>query len=230
MVIGGIGGLLIAAAMAKPRLGGFIVGALLGIFGWLLIVVWKVDAKRARSDARPATNASAAPPLRMPPATAEKTCPRCAETVKAAAKMCRFCQYEFGPDETIPTETFAGYCDQCGAKIPTQTRFCAECGSRAPASEVGEPSAPRPHSTNISGQVTPAQVPDYRVFQSARTAEVVTKDSAPLLNEARMSARSLGRISPGVSIALLGETTDYYFVEVAGQLRGWLPKSSVRVP
>lgn len=28
-------------------------------------------------------------------AAAEKPCPRCAETVKAAATMCRFCNYEF---------------------------------------------------------------------------------------------------------------------------------------
>jgi hypothetical protein len=27
-----------------------------------------------------------------------KTCPQCAETVKAAAKICRFCRYEFPPE------------------------------------------------------------------------------------------------------------------------------------
>ncbi|BAE49267.1 hypothetical protein amb0463 [Paramagnetospirillum magneticum AMB-1] len=33
-----------------------------------------------------------------------KTCPRCAETIKAAARVCRFCQYEFSEEELRETE------------------------------------------------------------------------------------------------------------------------------
>jgi Uncharacterised protein family UPF0547 len=40
------------------------------------------------------------PPLARPGGTI-KTCPQCAETVKAAAKVCRFCRYEF-PSEASP--------------------------------------------------------------------------------------------------------------------------------
>ena len=31
-----------------------------------------------------------------------KICPQCAETVKAAAKICRFCRYEFGEEDEVP--------------------------------------------------------------------------------------------------------------------------------
>src|SRR5450756_2794928 len=36
-----------------------------------------------------------------------KVCPQCAEEVKAAALICRFCRYEFGPlpDEPAPSAT-----------------------------------------------------------------------------------------------------------------------------
>ena len=41
---------------------------------------------------------------RQPEATVEeKVCPRCAEKVKAAALVCRFCGHKFAPAEVLPS-------------------------------------------------------------------------------------------------------------------------------
>lgn len=51
--------------------------------GWVVALVWAVSAPTSGSE----QSESALP--------ATKRCPECAEEVQAAAKICRFCRYEF---------------------------------------------------------------------------------------------------------------------------------------
>lgn len=52
-------------------------------------------AAEAKAPAAAAIDESAAEPV--------KSCPQCAETVKAAAKICRYCRYEFPEPQQVAT-------------------------------------------------------------------------------------------------------------------------------
>lgn len=81
--------------------GGAIGGAIAGVVMFVLSLRKKEDTTGtpARSVAIPSGARTSAPPeiMRPPTGAQEKKCPDCGELVKAEARICRFCRYEFRP-------------------------------------------------------------------------------------------------------------------------------------
>ncbi len=87
------------------------------------------------------------------PADDTKQCPFCAETIKAAATVCRFCGRELAPAVSLPhaeKTRGGGYlCSACNRGFPEPRTQCPKCGVRfgEPLSETNmsrPPSGPPP--------------------------------------------------------------------------------------
>jgi hypothetical protein len=69
--------------------------------GWFFVCLLLTPLAILVLLALPTLKPTEAQPVRLVEGSSEptKVCPQCAETVKAAAKICRFCRYEFPPED-----------------------------------------------------------------------------------------------------------------------------------
>jgi hypothetical protein len=98
-VSGGIGA---AIGASKGRAGlGFALGAFLGFIGWIIIAVMEPSPQERLRRTQEFARAVHGSPgdTSGGPGAGERACPWCAETVKTAALLCRFCGRDLPPWE-----------------------------------------------------------------------------------------------------------------------------------
>lgn len=81
----------------------FLLNLLLGwtVIGWVAALVW--SASNPSTTAQPGSAGPGTVPSEPEFRETTKSCPLCGETVKSAAKICRFCRYEFPTDPSSET-------------------------------------------------------------------------------------------------------------------------------
>jgi branched-subunit amino acid permease len=79
---------------------GFLGFLLATILSPLIGFIWVAVLRNKKSDAQQAELVAAVKAVAVEEAGATRECPRCAETIKAAASVCRFCQGEVTPVST----------------------------------------------------------------------------------------------------------------------------------
>ena len=137
LVFGGLG-VWVASVKHRSSSEGALLGGLLGPLGVIIEALL------------PSQLMSAPQKAMMPELT--RTCPECAETIKAEARLCRFCGTRISEDELPATVVGAGKgaaparCSGCGAMVAPHNRFCETCGARvataARCSECGATLSP----------------------------------------------------------------------------------------
>lgn len=93
MLVGAILNALLAKGRGRSPMGWAVLGAFFPLISLLILAILR-DLRDPDPLARPTPNLQPA----LPPDA--KACPRCAEHVKRAATICRFCGYDF---QTAPT-------------------------------------------------------------------------------------------------------------------------------
>lgn len=98
------GGIGAAIGSSKGRGGtGFVLGVLLGFIGWIIVAVMEPTVEnrlRSSSELLQAMQASQ-PNQSFRDTPTDRACPWCAELIKPAARVCRFCGRDVPPFESM---------------------------------------------------------------------------------------------------------------------------------
>ena len=129
----------------KNKKGIFWLDILLGwtFLGWVAALVWAVSAEKEEekqddTDDMPLVNkaVSAHNEAKAAIATDTRECPYCAETIKAKATVCRFCNKEVEPvaqnnsqiqQPTPKVNTAVNKCEMCGEPNKLNRKTCWAC-------------------------------------------------------------------------------------------------------
>ena len=162
-LICGFGAAAIAASKNRSGAGGFFWGVLLGPIGLLIVGFMEKKAVEPAPSSTQTGNAAQSVPQgaqtkAAPAMPRERTCPWCAETIKAEAIICRFCQRDVQPlpapepeqgpvVKVIECESCKDMglgsrpCPACGRVLPDGVYHCQHCkdmgGNGAPCPKCG---------------------------------------------------------------------------------------------
>lgn len=127
------------AALERQHDNSTAIIALNVLLGWILLpwigaLIWALSRNRAVElmQANSRSSTESARPLTSAISEQERTCPFCAETIKAAAKICKHCRSELPelqPTPAKPATASQGKCPNCESVISLESKNCPHCKS-----------------------------------------------------------------------------------------------------